>query len=1036
MRDKFAGIALRTSLIYAVLASLWILFSDRLLVSFVSNPQTIAEISILKGWGFVALTAWWLYLNLRRQLKIQERDIAERKSTEESLRKTNRALHLISSCNQILIRATDETALLNDICRFVAESGGYQLAWVGYAMEDEAKSVRPMAQAGVESSYLEKLQLTWADQPRGLGPSGTAIRTGRTSIFHNLDEDPAFVPWREEAIRHGYRSAISLPLIAGSKTFGILGICSAKPDAFDEAESRLLAELAGDLAFGIMALRIRAEHRRTGEALRESEERLRLAQTAAKIGIFDVDLVRDYATWTEAEEAIFGFASGTFDHHSATFWRLLHPEDRERIRQIADDAIASNNEFNAEYRFYRRGDQTLRWALVRGRATYDESQRPIRMLGVNIDITDFKNAEVALRMSEALYHSLVEQLQAGIFRKDAEGRYVFVNSEFCRLKRGKPEDYLGKLPEALMPDAVSGGGIEPAETARLVAADQQHHESIMQTGQPVEADEQCVMPEGEIRHFRVVKSPVFGSDGRIVGSQGMLFDVTRLKQAEEAHLRLATAVEQAGEDIVITDPGGMIQYVNPAFEDVTGYTRQEVMGRNLRLLKSGKHDTAFYRQMWEVLVRGDCWSGHFINKKKNGSFFEQEATISPIRDATGKITSFVSVRRDVTREVALEAQLRQAQKMEAIGQLAGGVAHDFNNLLTAIHANASLLLEAQLEPGESAECSQQILEATERAATLTRQLLMFSRKQIMQPVNLDLNEVVGQTTKMLRRILGEDISLSSNLTPNLPVIQADAGMIEQVLLNLAVNSRDAMPNGGKLAITTNAERWGEKEAARSPGASPGEYACLTITDTGCGIPAELLPRIFEPFFTTKEVGKGTGIGLATVYAIIQQHRGWIAVTSEINQGTTFRIYLPVVPGAHAEKTSAPGVSKLPRGVETVLVVEDEAMVRPIVSNMLQRFGYIVWQAESSVSALKIWQQHKDRIQLLLTDVVMPDGMTGYELARQLQADKPELKVIYTSGYNNDSSGRRSTLVEGVNFLQKPYTPQKLAEALRKSLDQK
>ena len=371
--------------------------------------------------------------------------------------------------------------------------------------------------------------------------------------------------------------------------------------------------------------------------------------------------------------------------------------------------------------------------------------------------------------------------------------------------------------------------------------------------------------------------------------------------------------------------------------------------------------------------------------------------------------------------------------MEAIGQLAGGVAHDFNNILTVIQGNASILLEPGASPAEITDCSNQILTASERAANLTRQLLVFSRKQIMQTVNLELNEVLGGMTKMLRRILGEDIVLHSEFAPELPLVLADAGMIEQVLLNLAVNSRDAMPEGGRLTIATSARTLSVAEARQIPGASPGRCVCLSVTDTGCGIPPESMPRIFEPFFTTKDVGRGTGLGLATVHGIVKQHQGWIEVESEPGKGTTFHIRIPALEGPGAGELSNPRTSDLPAGTETILIAEDEPSLRELVVNLLSRCGYKVFAAESGVAALKLWQEHKEQIQLLLTDMVMPGGLTGFSLAEKLHAEKPQLRVIYTSGYSTEIR-KASRLGTGTNFLQKPYSPSALARLVRDSLD--
>lgn len=662
-----------------------------------------------------------------------------------------------------------------------------------------------------------------------------------------------------------------------------------------------------------------------------------------------------------------------------------------------------------EWRAKRKNGE-LFWVEVALRSSRIGGQECV--LAVVRDITERRRAEEATRENELRLRTMVQNAPAIIFILDRDG--VFRLSEGQALAKLGLEagEVVGKSALEMYRDTPS-----VLESLRKALA-----------GEPARAINEL---PGVI--FDTVYSPIFDPDGKPAGLIGIAIDITDRKRAEEAQMLLATAVEQAAEAIVITDAGGTISYVNPAFEKITGYARDEVIGQNARMLRSGKHDAAFYRHLWETIARGEVWTSRIFNKKKNGALYEEEMIISPVFDSAGKIVNYVAVKRDVTQEVALETQLRQAQKMEAIGQLAGGVAHDFNNILTVIQGSASLLLNPQLKPAEKSDCSHQIIRAAERAAGLIRQLLLFGRKQVMQPVNLDLNEVVGGMTRMLKRILGEDIALRSDFASSLPPVFGDAGMIEQVVLNLAINSRDAMPGGGRLAIATGAETLDERQAQLNPDASPGPHVWLAVSDTGCGIPPENLPRIFEPFFTTKDVGKGTGLGLATVYGIIRQHRGWITVDSEPGKGSTFRICLPAAAGARAGEKPPVLQLQLPRGTETVLLVEDDLPVRLLVGNLLQRCGYIVLQAESGAAALRIWWQHLEKIHLLLTDLVMPDGVTGRQLARQLQSEKPDLKVIYTSGYSAEA-GEGPALIDGVNFLQKPYPSGKLAKTVRNCLD--
>jgi two-component system, cell cycle sensor histidine kinase and response regulator CckA len=383
----------------------------------------------------------------------------------------------------------------------------------------------------------------------------------------------------------------------------------------------------------------------------------------------------------------------------------------------------------------------------------------------------------------------------------------------------------------------------------------------------------------------------------------------------------------------------------------------------------------------------------------------------------------------------LQEQFLQAQKMESIGQLAGGVAHDFNNILTVIQGHASMLRSRASLPDEVRGSINQILLAAERATTLTRQLLTFSRKQATEARVLDLNDVVANMTKMLKHILRADVSLNVNYGSQSFLVRADCGMMEQVLMNLAINARDAMPHGGKLIISTSDECIGPEYVQLNPQGSVGDFVCLAVTDTGEGIPPENLARIFEPFFTTKPVGQGTGLGLATVYGIIRQHNGWLTVYSELGKGTVFRIYLPAAKEREDKKMERTVVQDVRGGNETILLIEDEAPLRALDRSILEGYGYEVIEADCAGAAMEQWRENQSRISLVLTDIVIPGGAAGPDLAKKFQAEKPTLRIIFSSGYSVDVVEKDFELREGVNFLQKPYSPHKLAQAVREVLEQ-
>jgi signal transduction histidine kinase/ActR/RegA family two-component response regulator len=423
-----------------------------------------------------------------------------------------------------------------------------------------------------------------------------------------------------------------------------------------------------------------------------------------------------------------------------------------------------------------------------------------------------------------------------------------------------------------------------------------------------------------------------------------------------------------------------------------------------------------------------------VRIRKDKKQIHISATISPVKDSSGKIVGASKIARDITTRRKLEEQLRQAQKMEGIGQLAGGVAHDFNNILAVIQMQSDLLKGSGGLSAEQSEFADEISVTVQRAAALTRQLLLFSRREVFQPRDVDLNESVANTTKMLKRILGENVQIQIKLSSQPMFIHADASMMDQILLNLVVNARDAMPNGGQLIIETSGVEFDEFAVTQSPQARVGSFVRLNVSDSGCGIPPEILPKIFEPFFTTKDVGKGTGLGLATVFGIVQQHQGWINVYSEVNHGTTFRVYLPRLGKNGSAKTSPLALTTTSGGNETILLVEDDPSLRASVRKALSQLGYRILEAPTGVKALEVWKENRSEIRLLLTDLVMPDKMTGKDLAQRILQENPKLKVIYMSGYSAEVVGKDFPLKEGVNFLTKPFQASKLAQTIRDSLD--
>jgi PAS domain S-box-containing protein len=658
--------------------------------------------------------------------------------------------------------------------------------------------------------------------------------------------------------------------------------------------------------------------------------------------------------------------------------------------------------------------------LLENRAYQEHLEEQVTMRTQELEITSQE-----LRKSKEDYQLLVENQRDMIVKLDIDGILLFASPAYCGAY-GKTQNQL--LGSTFMP--------------MLHEEDQENvARAILKVYKPPHTyyiEYRALTVDGW-RWQAWSYNAVLDVNGKIAAIVAVGRDITERKQAEAERERLEMAVEQAAEIIFITDTHGTITYVNPAFETITGYTREEVMGKNPRLLKSGKQDTAFYKELWQTITSGRTWNSRFVNRKKDGTLYTEDATITPIRSISGDIVNYVAVKRDITDELKLEAQLQMAQKMEAIASLTGGIAHDFNNLLTVINGHAEIAIIKMQKQMPVKRDIQAILQAGKRAENLTRQLLAFSRKQIFKPRIVDINQVIANLEQMLHRLISEDIKLNVVFGEDTPSIKADPGQIEQILMNLLVNARDAVndPNNTRrektITIETATMRLDNAFVSEHPGSRTGMHVCLAVSDNGSGMDAETLEKIFEPFFTTKAKGKGTGLGMSTVYGIVKQNDGSIYVYSEPGRGATFKIYWPSTDEEKLPDILVEYHQEELMGDETVLLVEDEAAVRDLTRDTLKQLGYRVHEAENGKIALQLLHDTQLKPHLLLTDLVMPE-MDGKELSQHVKRMLPDTKILFASGYTDNTVLDSGELEAGFHFIQKPYSFQTLARKVRKILD--
>src|SRR5467141_3804216 len=865
---------------------------------------------------------------------------------------------------------------------------------------------------------------------------------------------PAFGGLEALRILQQERPTIPLIIVTGTLDEETAAEC-IKLGATDYLLKDRLVRLGPAVRAALALKQSREEQARSEDALRRSEASLAKAQEIAHLGSWELDLSdlddldRNALWWSDEVYRIFGLAPRAFPASNEAFFRAVHPDDVPRIRDAVARTLRDGVPYSLEHRILRP-DGSERAVLEQSVLVREETGRPVRLVGIVMDVTERKRAETlqaaTFRIAQAALaaptlqellpaiHAIIQELMPAanfyVALYDEANRMIrfpyfvdVVDRAFAAKPLGKGlTEFVIRTGQPLLATSGVYREMERRGEVELVGAP-----SLDWVGVPLKLGDKTI---GVLAAQTYTEGVRYGERERDI----LQFVSTQVAQAiERKHAEDQLKESEAKYRVLFeSNPEAMWVYddttqrflaVNDAAVDRYRWSRDEFLRMSIGDIRpeaeQGKVEAPLAR-------RG------LRHRRKDGSLIDVEVIAHPVTFA-GRSARLV-LAKDVTERLRLEQQLRQAQKMEAVGRLAGGVAHDFNNILTAILGSAELLLLDTPQGASAREEVEIIRDAAQRAQELIRQLLAFGARQVRQPAVTDLNDLIKDFEKMLHRLIGEDVELRLSVAEDAGNVRADPGQLQQVLMNLVVNARDAMPTGGTLILETANAELSEQYAELHQPVLPGHYVMLAVSDTGGGMTPEIRGRIFEPFFTTKEKGKGTGLGLSTVYGIVKKSGGYVWVYSEVGRGTTFKIYLPRVdaPADELQQPRAPGSLA---GTETILLAEDDPMLRPLAKGLLEKLGYTVIDAENAATALEAARNHAGPIHLLVADVVMP-GASGRELARQLERTRPRTKVLYVSGYTDDAIVHHGMLEPGLHFLQKPFTPAALARKVREVLDTK
>lgn len=1004
-----------------------------------------------------------------RTLEIN-RDVTERKQAEQAQRRLNRQLRAISSCNQALIRATDEQALLDGVCRIICDEAGYPLVWVGYVAAEDNQDVRPVAYAAIDGKHPASPDLAWTGTELAHEPVREAIRGDKTIYVQDLTAGPNS-SWRDRALKLGNRSAIGLPLRDEiGHVLGGIAIYSSDTSAFTGEEIELLEELAEDLAFGISVLRARVELKRADQErleylhfLESLDEVNRVIQRASDLdqmmnGVLDTALSifacdrawlvypcdPDAPVWQVATER----TCADYPSPAAVMGEVpMESEIQSVLRTIAGSSgpvtFGAGSQYSLPGRMAERfGIRSQLCMAIRPKVTKpyvfglhrcrservwtSQEMKLFEAIGRRMD--DALSTQLTYRDLQFSEQRLAEAQRiahVGYWDYDLDTGRILWSDETWRIYGFQPQ-----------PRAFTSAELLPLIHPDDRSLDLQMVEDTILNGGSYQSEHRIVRPTGEIRFVKVNGNLKRNRSDRTSKLFGTIQDITDRKCVEnalaESERKYRTFFERNPAGNYISTPAGTVLACNPAFQRMFRFTSEAEAKQTdiVSLYRDPEERNEFLRKLKrEGQLEG--FPKEFL--RKDGGLLYGTENANAIFDERGEMTEIHGFIIDETERRNTEEQLRQAQKMEAIGRLAGGIAHDFNNILVVIKLSTEMISDHVALDSPASKPLKQIAAAADRAAALTRQLLAFGRKQILQPRAINLNTVIHNVEEMLHRLLGEDIDIVTALEPDLEAVKADPSQIEQVILNLCINARDAMPDGGTIAIRTETVSMDQVHPAQHIPIKAGRYVCMEVTDIGIGMEKETLDHIFEPFFTTKGPGKGTGLGLATVHGTIQQSGGYIWAQSVPGQGSTFFVYLPALIQELEPDASSLCGHEMPGGVATILVVEDAEDLRAIICGRLKAKGYRVLEAGDGEKAISIASHEECSIDLLLTDVLLP-RMKGLAVREAMLLHRPGLRVIFMSGYPDTAVIQDGDSMPRVAFLQKPFSSETLLHKIREVLD--